>query len=136
MSSWHSEMPGEASGNGPIEHEAAARQRRRLVAFVALAPELGIRGLGDVALAPPRSAGGPRLSFRLEEFPGVCFCYLAKAPGEDDHEALWLGEEIATGALARLSREGALVPDAAGTVWLALKGARLVATERPAGIEG
>lgn len=128
-------MPGEASGNGPIEHEAAARQRRRLVALADLARDLGVRGLGDVALAPPRSAGGLRLSFRLEGFPGVCFCYLAKAPGEDDHEALWLGEEIATGALARLSRDGALVPDAAGTVWLALKGSRLVVAERPAGIK-
>ena len=118
-----------------MQHEAVARQRRRLVAFADLASELGVYGLRDVALVGPQERGGLRLSFRLEAFPGVCFCYLAKAPGADDHEALWLAEEIATGALARLQREGALVPDAAGTVWLVVQGSCLVRAERPAGIE-
>lgn len=128
-------MSGAPNAKGAMDDEAAARQRRRLVAFAHLAPELGVLGLRDVEAVAPQERSGLRLSFRLEAFPGLCFCYLAKSPGEDDHEALWLAEQIATGALARLRREGALVPDGAGTVWLVVEGSRLVTTERPAGIE-
>jgi len=55
------------------------------------------------------------------DFPDARFGYRAKAPGEDDHEKLWLAEELATGGLHRIMRD-TLAADSAGITWLRLDG--------------
>ena len=58
--------------------------------------------------------------FSHEDFPNARFGYRAKAPGQDAHEKLWLGEELATGALHRIMREATPPADAAGITRLRL----------------
>ncbi|MGC8510985.1 MAG: hypothetical protein ACP5PB_08975 [Acidimicrobiales bacterium] len=60
------------------------------------------------------------LFFSHRDFPDARFGYRAKTPGEDVHEKLWLAEELATGALHRIMRDGTPVIDAAGITWLRL----------------
>ena len=62
------------------------------------------------------------LLFSHKDFPGARFDYRAKAPGQDDHEKLWLAEELATGALHRIMREDPATADATGITWLRTDG--------------
>lgn len=62
------------------------------------------------------------LLFSHLDLPDTRFAYLAKRPGEDRHEAVWLAEELATGALHRLVRDTSLPADDEGIVWLYLHG--------------
>lgn len=70
------------------------------------------------------SDDGQRVELFLShrDFPHARFGYFAKLPGEDDHEQLWLAEELATGALHRIMRNATPSGDAAGITWLRLDG--------------
>lgn len=65
--------------------------------------------------------------FRQDDFPDVLFAYQSLPPGADRYEQIWLAEEIATGALRRMMRDGERLADADGVVWIRLHGALLVA---------
>ena len=60
------------------------------------------------------------LFFSHKDFPSARFGYRAKEPGQDDHEKLWLTEELATGALHRIMRDAPPTADATGITWLRL----------------
>lgn len=61
------------------------------------------------------------LFFSHKDFPSARFGYRAKAPGQDDHEKLWLAEELATGALHRIMRDAPPpTADATAITWLRL----------------
>lgn len=60
------------------------------------------------------------LLFSHKDFPSARFGYRAKAPGRDDHEKLWLAEELATGALHQIMRNASPTADATGITWLRL----------------
>ena len=88
--------------------------------FVGFAHQLG--ALQVHAANATLSDGGQRVVhfFSNSDFPDARFGYRAKSPGEDDHEELWLGEELATGALHRIMRDATPTADAAGITWLRL----------------
>ena len=99
-------------------------QRAAFERFAELAGEMGAGKLRD-ARARIVDKGVRRavaLRFSHVDFPGACFAYLAKPPGEDQHEAVWLAEELATGGLHRLVRAASAPADDEGVVWLHLHG--------------
>lgn len=65
------------------------------------------------------------LFFSHRDFLNARFDYRAKAPDEDDHEKLWLAEELATKALHRIMRDTTSAADPAETTWLRMHGQRL-----------
>ncbi|MGH8979450.1 MAG: hypothetical protein ACRDWE_00310 [Acidimicrobiales bacterium] len=56
-----------------------------------------------------------------DRHPGSLFAYRCMPPGTDVHEPVWLGEELATGGLARVMRRGRPAADPDGVVWLELR---------------
>ncbi len=74
----------------------------------------------DVSISDGRKT--VELCFSHCDFPDNRFGYRAKAPGKDDHEVLWLAEELATGALHRIMCDKTPADDAAETTWLRLDG--------------
>ena len=91
--------------------------------FIDFMHQLGatrVRAVADATI----SGDGQRveLFFSHDDFPDARWGYRAKAPGEDSHEQLWLGEELATGALHRIMRETTPIADSAGITWLRMDG--------------
>jgi hypothetical protein len=99
-------------------------------AFVALAHELGARQVHTAEISVSDGNQKVVLFFSHTEFPDARFAYAAKATGEDDHEALWLAEELATGALHRVMSGSVPAPDVAGITCLRLEGQLLRAVDR------
>jgi hypothetical protein len=92
-------------------------------AFIDFAHQLGATRV-QVAADATISGDGQRveLFFSHGDFPDARFGYRAKEPGEDDHERLWLAEELATGALHRIMHDTTPPADSAGITWLRLDG--------------
>lgn len=123
-SSWTSNRPDDAA----LQHQQSDYER-----FADLAEAMGVKGL-RVAGTRIVGKGGSRsvaLFFRHEDFPGEQFAYSGMVPEADPHERVWLAEELATGALHRLVRDGRVDRNADGVVWLRLRGSVLV-SEMPA----
>ena len=97
-------------------------QRAIFETFVALAHSMSARKVRRAEATLTDDGQAVVLLFSHDDFPDARFGYLAKAPTEDDHEDVWLAEELATGALHRIMRDVAPVPDAAGVTWLRLDG--------------
>jgi len=91
--------------------------------FIDFAHQLGATQV-QVAAYATISDDGQRveLFFSHGDFPETRFGYQAKAPSEDDHEKLWLAEELATGALHRIMHDATPAADSAGITWLRLDG--------------
>lgn len=108
------------------------RQRSEFEQFPGLAEAMGVKGL-RVAGTHIVGQGSPTVAlfFRLGDFPGELFAYRCMVPGEDPHEQVWLAEELATGALHRLVRDGRVDRVVDGVVWIRLRGSVLV-PEMPA----
>ena len=100
-------------------------QVKAIEQFLLEAERFGVRGLknGDAAVTGERGTHQRVvLFFSHADFPGVRFGYRCKPPNEDRYEEVWLGEELATGALHRTMRYDAPAPDETGIIWLRLHG--------------
>ena len=123
-------MTGES---GPDDGPPLQRQQSDFDRLQDLAETMGTTGL-RVAGTRIVGKGGSRsvaLFFQHEDFPGEQFAYSGMVPEADPHERVWLAEELATGALHRLMRDGRVDRNADGVVWLRLRGSALV-SEMPA----
>ncbi|MHB1089040.1 MAG: hypothetical protein ACYC19_09815 [Acidimicrobiales bacterium] len=97
-------------------------QLKSFETFADLAHQLGALQLETTDARISDDGQTVELYWSHRDFPHARFGYLAKPPGEDDHELLWLGEELATGALHRIMRDTTPTGDAAGITWLRLDG--------------
>lgn len=128
-------MPRPAAGAFPRQREDGVMsedasldvQQAAFERFPELAGEMGARRLQDVhaRIVEKGDRRAVAMFFSHLDSPGTGFAYLAKAPGDDRHEAVWLAEEFATGALHRLVRDASLPADDEGIVWLHLHGQAL-----------
>ncbi len=116
------------SGAG-VEVGTLQSQMAEYAGFAELAEAMHA-GIGAITVRIAGTGDGRRVVvfFRQPDFPDELFGYRCMPPGADRHELVWLGEELATGALHRLMRSGTGTPDTDGVVWLRLRGSTLVAT--------
>ncbi|MDA8071699.1 MAG: hypothetical protein M0Z82_08880 [Actinomycetota bacterium] len=107
---------------------ALQRQQAEFEQFVGFAQAMGVKGLrvAGTRIVDTGESRSVEVLFGHDGFVGELFGYRCMAPGDDPHERVWLAEELATGALHRLMRDGRVDRDADGVVWLRLRGSVLV----------
>ena len=95
---------------------------------------MGVKGIWAVVVEGPKGADARaiRMCFRHAEFPGVLIACRSWLAGTDPHERVWLIEEIATGALRRVTQSQPAVADADEVVWIQFDERCLVARPRAA----
>lgn len=113
----------------PRKHTLDER-RTVFESFVDLAHAMGARKVPNGHVTLSDDGETVILYFSHSDYPDARFGYRAKAPNEDADEEVWLAEELATGALHRIMRDVAPMPDDRGITWLFLDGQLLRADSK------